>query len=382
MTPGSLALLTTGLGRGGAETQLVRVALGMRDRGWRVSVTSLLRPGPMAEPLERGGVPVASSLLPSVRPLAIARAALGLRRVRPDVLCAFMYHATLAATAAAPFVGRPAVVSSMRSPAFGRRGRDDVVASLARSQRIDAVVSNSQLAARGLDRKLPESMLHVIGNGLDFDEWSPDGSAAHRVRASLGAEPGERLFLAVGNWRWEKDYPTLLEAFRRLRGAEERPSRLLIAGRGEPDERSARLLAQLGASVVVLGARDDVRDLMRAADVFVLSSCSEGLPNVVLEAAATGTPVVATDVGGVREIVDASGSHVVPPEDPEQLAAAMAKTLSAADDQLQRMGTAARERARARFELEQVLDTWDALFRELASRVGDALPAATAWSRR
>ena len=154
---------------------------------------------------------------------------------------------------------------------------------------------------------------------------------------------------------WKKNYPLMLEAI-----AEQRNAVLLIAGEG-PDETRLRELAP--PNVLFLGPRSDLPDLMNAADAFVLSSTVEGLPMVLLEAAASGLPCVATSVGGVPEAVlaDRTG-FLVPPADAIALGSAMSR-LAAADRSA--MSRAAREFAVAHFDLQAVVAQWERLYREL-----------------
>ena len=105
---------------------------------------------------------------------------------------------------------------------------------------------------------------------------------------------------------------------------------------------------------------------MRAADGYVMSSAWEGLPMVLLEAAASGLPIVATDVGGNAEIVrDGATGRLVAAHDPAALAAAMTETMALPEAARQEWGRAARAHVAAEFDLERVVDSWIALYRRL-----------------
>ena len=126
---------------------------------------------------------------------------------------------------------------------------------------------------------------------------------------------------------------------------------------------------RLEGQVEFLGERDDVPQLLRAADGFVLSSAWEGMPNAVMEAMAAALPVVATDVGDVPELVeDRTSGFVVQPGDSEALADRMLSLMAMPPDQRRAMGERGLERIRARFENERVVDEWEALFRRLVNR--------------
>jgi glycosyltransferase involved in cell wall biosynthesis len=183
--------------------------------------------------------------------------------------------------------------------------------------------------------------LRVIPNGIDTARYGPPG----------GGGP-EFTWLAVGRLMWKKDYPTLLQAFAGL------PGLLLIAGEG-PDD--AELRAAAPPNVRFLGARDDVPDLMRSADAFVMSSLVEGLSVALLEAAASGLPAVATDAGGVREVLPAR--FVVPPGDVAALRAEMLRIMEMPRDERIEIGAALRALAASRFDIESALTQWEELYR-------------------
>jgi len=127
----------------------------------------------------------------------------------------------------------------------------------------------------------------------------------------------------------------------------------------------------LGERVRFLGIRQDVPSLMGAADACVMSSAWEGMANVLLEASATSLPIVATDVGGNREVVlhDKTG-FILPSKDPNALAQAMLRLMNMPEEERQAMGKAAREHIEANFSLDQVVARWETLYRELLAKKG------------
>ena len=177
-----------------------------------------------------------------------------------------------------------------------------------------------------------------------------------------GVEPGRRRdaaatappvsLISVGRLRAPKDFVTLLRAVATL---EPGSFRLRIAGDGPERPALEEEAAHLGldGAVELLGTREDVGDLLAAADVFVLSSDSEGLPMSVLEAMASGLPVVASAVGGIPELVRDEGTGVlVPPRDPGALAAAL-EALIAQPALRARLGEAGRRRIEHDFSLAE-----------------------------
>jgi glycosyltransferase involved in cell wall biosynthesis len=150
--------------------------------------------------------------------------------------------------------------------------------------------------------------------------------------------------------------------------------RLFIAGSGSQRAALERLAAELRVSerVTFLGARSDVPALLAAADALVLSSANEGMPNALMEAFAAGTPAVATDVGGVREImVNGESGFVVPPGDAEALAAAMGRLMELPPSTLRELGASGRHQIEKRFSVAAMAAKWrDLLASEIAVRGG------------
>lgn len=149
--------------------------------------------------------------------------------------------------------------------------------------------------------------VRVIHNGIDLQPYHAQRDALRAsVRRELGYEPHELLIIQVARLDYLKDHATAIRAFARIR--QRRPeARLLLVGEGPERPKIERELAerQLGHSVRLLGLRQDVPALLAAADLFWLTSISEGIPLTVIEAMAAGVPVVATNVGGVGEVIDA-----------------------------------------------------------------------------
>ena len=162
-----------------------------------------------------------------------------------------------------------------------------------------------------------------------------------------------------------KDFSNLLRAFARV-CAERSGARLWIAGEtaGAEFERVSGLAVELGLGERVrwLGLRRDLPALLDATDGFVLASAWEGMPLAVGEAMAMEKPVVATDVGGVRELVGEAGT-MVPAQSPESLAQAMMGTIQSTLVERYAMGAAARERIAKNFSMEAKANEWEALYR-------------------
>jgi glycosyltransferase involved in cell wall biosynthesis len=192
----------------------------------------------------------------------------------------------------------------------------------------------------------------VVPNGV-FSGGLRPAAGREPVRESLGLADGDFAVLCVANLRPEKGVGVFIRAVAAARRSQPR-IRGFVAGEGRERERLARLAD--GAGVELLGVRDDVPDLMLAADAVALTSEAEALPMSVLEAMALARPVVAADVGGILEaVVDRETGLVVPAADAESAQRALVE-LAADPERACGLGAAARERQRKRFDGEAMVD--------------------------
>ena len=179
----------------------------------------------------------------------------------------------------------------------------------------------------------------------------------------------------VGRLDPVKDQGTLVRAFAALCASHPEQAerlRLVIVGDGSTRAGLEQLAREEGLAgrTWFAGARDDVPELMRALDVFVLPSLAEGISNTIMEAMATGLPVVATDVGGNAElVVEGQTGYLVPRDDPRAMATALARYLQQAE-QLQRHGEASRARAESTFSLPVMVNRYREVYRQAIERQG------------
>ncbi len=347
---------------GGSPSWLQRVTRALEARGHAQEVWCCNR----ADPAMVAGFP---STVP-VRRLGLARYVSGLglaallqrlRRRDVDTLHTILPYADLLGRLAGALAGAP-VVSSVQgryTPWQMRLSRLTAPLS-ARS----LVIAEALAAFTAEHGGVPRDRILVVPNGLDPAPFTLGDEAKAEGRRRLGG--GETpVALCVARLGPEKDHATLLEAFARL----ETPARLALAGEGPCRTALEAQIERhgLGERVVLLGNRDDIPHLMYGADLFVLASRHEGMPNVLLEAMAARLPVVATAVGGVPEIVvhDETGV-VVPPGDPAVLAQAMDALLR--DPARRRaMAQAGRKRLEARFAFDATIDAMEQAFAHAAS---------------
>jgi sugar transferase (PEP-CTERM/EpsH1 system associated) len=233
---------------------------------------------------------------------------------------------------------------------------------------VDRVLSvSSRLAERmAAETGFPPRRITTIRNGVSLGKFQPASRDAARRLLQL---PNDRLVVGtVGRLVPVKDQASLVEAVAEL-GRSGLDVTLAIAGDGPERAALEARAATLGVDLRLLGYRPDVEQVLAALDAFVLSSVSEGLSNTILEAMASGRPVVATRVGGAEEMIDDGVTGVlVPASNPAAVAAALRRVLTSADAGAS-MGAAARARVEAEFTLDGMMQRYDALYTgEAASR--------------
>ena len=214
------------------------------------------------------------------------------------------------------------------------------------------------------ESRIPADRTTVVYNGVDCDV--PPAASGRTFRRELGVGDDRFLFGSIGNVRTPKAYDDLLRAAAIAVKGNPR-LRFVVVGEGSGAllDELLRLRAELGLDEIVhfAGFRSDAATLLGEFDAFVMSSRSEGFPLAVVQAMESGRPVVATRCGGPEEqVTDGVDGLLVPPADPDAMAAAMLRV--AADGELRaRLGAAARTAARAKFSLASMLEHYDQIYR-------------------
>ncbi|HTF89173.1 MAG TPA: N-acetyl-alpha-D-glucosaminyl L-malate synthase BshA [Planctomycetota bacterium] len=362
---------------GGSGVVASELALSLADSGHDVHVFShdvpprLARsPGPV-QMHKAQGIPY--PLFHSTpHDLAITSAILNVHRAQGlDVLHAHyaLPHAVsafLARSAAEADHTRPAprVVTTLHGTDITLVGNDPSYAPLTQFviYASDAATAVSEwLAAQTRERFCPDMdcprPIEVIPNFIDIERFRPD-----IVPRPIGTPP---MVVHVSNFRAVKRVPWLVRAFAQATTGTR--AQLVLVGDGPDQAECRRLVAELGLSsrVVFLGERDAIPELMAPADVFALSSREESFGLSALEAMACGTPVVSTDAGGVREVVEHGVSGLLSPVDDLQAFSSHLRQLLSDTQAARRMGIAAREQAVSRFRREKVVVRYEDLYRRV-----------------
>ena len=393
--------LIDSLGTGGAEALTVRFvrSLRLRDPSFArvrptVAFLKRMRGNPYEEELRTLGVEPVFLDARHLRDLPAFRRLLRLvRRERIDVIHAHLTDASIWGALVGWRTGRPVVASLHVTPpgaprwsreGLSRKGLRHRLRTrlLGRSGVYPVAVSRAVAGSWSEATSMPAHRLRVIPNGV---EPAPPVTPARRrrLRRELGLGQEATVVMAVAVLRRAKGLDLLLAAAQRVLG--KRPEvRFVVVGDGPERETLERRAVELGLGdrVLFTGFRNDVTELLAVADLLALPSREDAFPTVLLEAAAAGLPAVASDVGGVPEIVVAGVTGLrVPPEDPAALADALIELISRPEER-GRQGRAARKRAETELSAELWLDRLTELYSETREGLGSAVTPRDSASRR
>jgi glycosyltransferase involved in cell wall biosynthesis len=322
-------VLATGT-NGGAQEHLTSLVTRIdRDR-YDVSVVALSA-GSAVRKLVKAGVPILVIDDPDDT-IAVGALAAHLAEARADVVHAHMYRAETVATRAVIALGeagqrKPYLVATIHSSRI--RSAEDQQHLRELTPYMDRLIAVSRAIEHKLcDEQRTTVPVSLIYNGVDLERYDTQ-EACCTLPEEYGMEPGSQIVGVVARLEPEKGHPTLLEAWPQvLRACPD--TYLLIVGEGsrrDALEAQAREL-RIAHRVVFTGRRDDVPAVTAALDVAVLPSYREAQGMVILEAMALSRPVVASNVGGIPEMIeDGKTGLLVPPHDPSALAAAIVRLL-------------------------------------------------------
>jgi N-acetyl-alpha-D-glucosaminyl L-malate synthase BshA len=357
---------------GGAEVLARRFAVRLQSE-FRPVFACLDGLGPIGEQLKGEGVPVCVlQRRPGFDLRCVWRLSRWLRKQRVDLIHAHQYAPFLYSSLARRIACRVPVL-------FTEHGRDfpdyrrwkRVLANRYLLRRFDHVVAVGEHVRQALinNEGLPRERIEVIYNGVDTASFERPISERTAIRKELGYADDDFVVIKVARLNRLKDHATAIRVTAQL--SKSHPNlRLLLIGDGEEREQLEALVGSLGVQPIVrfLGARGDVPRLLHAADLFLLTSVSEGIPLTLVEAMLARVPVVATRVGGVPEVVVAEQSGLLAEAgDVSGLALHIERLLR--DPQLrQRLTAASFRRACERFSAQEMLRTYQCRYLSLLAR--------------
>jgi len=346
--------------QGGAERQLVHICNGLSSKGHEVTLLTL-----------RSGDAYCSLLSSSVHreilafnsSLALLPALLEfLRSYRPDIMVNFLFHAALLGRMASRMTGVPCITSH-RNVSYGRPLRDILIRLTGGLDRV--AVTNVAAASTALKPYFGRVQSRVIGNTYDA---TPSEDAAFLPSTPARDEMPVFRWCFIGRLEKQKNLPALLSAFKKIKSSGEQAVLLDIAGSGSEKEALATLIAELELEddVTLHGQLKSTAPLLSVADALILPSLWEGMPNVLMEAMASGLPCVATPVGAVPEMLQEGRGILADGRDPDAIARAMQVAMSLTVPERQEMGRHAKAYIEKECSPEVVIDRWEQLLLSVA----------------
>jgi glycosyltransferase involved in cell wall biosynthesis len=370
---------------GGSQTHLVQVLRLLDRRRYEPMLCCLSGHGALLETAKETGATVVSAGLGGLKsPAALGaliRLARFMRGARIDVVHNYLLRANVVGTLAARLAGVPVVLTSKRG-CHDRRGLELAAARIS-NRLADCVTANAE-AVRAFvheNESCPLDKMVVIPSGTDTDRFAPLPPADYKARIGV---PSDRPVVGiVTRQRVRKGVEEFLRAMAIVRDRVPAACAVVV-GEVSLDAATLDLVRTLGLEghLYLLGARADMAEVLSAFDLFVLSSHDEGMSNAILEAMAMRKPVVATDVGGTGEVVQAGRTGLlVPPKDPQPLAEAITQVLTAPADTVAAMGERGRAVVVERFSARAMVRQMEDLYAHLQARrfgqpAGAPLPAA------
>jgi len=355
----------TGLGGGGAEKVVAGLADEMSKLGHQVKIAYLK--GQVIVYPENSEIELINLGLESVKNSKVAYKNYKqlLKEFQPNVVHAHMVHANIFARISRIFCPIPKLLCTAHSNNEGGKGR--MLAYRLTHHLSDLTTNVSLSASKNFEAlgAVPKHGITTVYNGINLARFHKSERSDQEMRVSLGLSDNDLMFLAVGRLHEAKDYPNLFHAIEILlkQDDEHKNIHLFVVGDGDLKPELEKLLIdkKMNNQVHLLGRRNDVPQLMSAANLFVLSSSFEGFGLVVAEAMACNTFVVGTDCGGVKEVMGDMGI-LVPPRNSLDLAEALMRAINLPADEVIQNNMKAIEHVNKNFDLQIIVEKWLELY--------------------
>ena len=359
-----IAHIITDLNIGGAELMLLKTLRNFSNK-YEHFVISLLPMGRVGNMIKDRGFRVYTLNLKMLNfPISFMRLLYILKKERPDIVHNYLFHADILGRIAARIMRVPIIISSLRNENIGGRLQERLLGMT--DFCIDKVTAVSRNVAdvhilKGTTKK---DKVQVIYNGFELRDEQP--SNVITLRRNMNIEDDAFLLLMVANLKKKKGHTFLFSALQPLKEKGYK-FRLLVVGSGKERKNLEKEIVnkRLEKQVILAGERADISGLLSISDIFILPSIWEGLPNALLEAMATGLPVVATRVGGVPEIViDNETGLLVKAKDSHALRDAIERLIKEPPLR-ERLARNARIQVRERFDIKQTVTDIEKLYEGL-----------------
>lgn len=354
----------TGLGVGGAEKVVTTIADRMISYGHSVKIIYLTG-SPETLPLSQD-IEIIKLNLNSIFSLISCIKSLKslINKYNPDIVHSHMFHSNILCRITRYFTPINKLICTVHNSNEG--GKIRMMAYKLTNSKADINTNVSYEAMESLINKgaFKKSEIQTIYNGIDTNYFKFNKVDRERLRNSFGIGKNTQVFIAVGSLSAQKDYPNLFNALSILENKID--YKLFIVGDGELRSKLESMVFEkkLQKNISFLGIRKDIPALLSMSDIFVLSSAWEGFGLVVAEAMACERIVIATDCGGVHEVLGDTGI-LVPNQNSIKLAEGLKKALVLSDENRMSMGQKARKRVLNHYSLDISSSKWLDLYQRL-----------------
>jgi glycosyltransferase involved in cell wall biosynthesis len=356
---------------GGAEVLAARLARRLGD-GNRCVFLCLDEIGSLGQELQGDGFTVeVLQRRPGIDWRGVWRLARFFRRERVDILHAHQYGPFFYSLMARRLYRQPPILFTEHGrhfPDYPRQKR--IWANRLLLEKRDRVVAVGEAVRHALiaNEGISAARIALIYNGVDLSPYRKSGTDRDAVRKELGLQPVDFALIQVARLDYLKDHVTAVKTLERVTRRQPN-THLILIGTGEEESKIRQAIAdrRLESSVKLLGLRTDVPRLLTAADCFLLTSISEGIPLTIIEAMAAGLPVVATRVGGMSEVVVDGTTGLLSPAGADESLAEHILSLASDPELRRRLAQAGKERAFKFFSEDRMNAAYQRLYQELVS---------------
>lgn len=354
-----ILFVITGLGLGGAERVVITLAEALVLKGYQVKIAYL-----------KGNIAVDTSIecisLGFEGANGLSQAIQNLKKLiskfQPDVVHAHLFHACLLVRWVRYFIHIKYLICTAHSKQIGGILRKWLYRITDQQSDLNTNVSQEATDFFIRHKAFSVNQSLAVTNGINTEKFNYSSKNREQLRQSLGLTD-EQVFMAVGRFNVAKDYPNLIEAFAQIK--QHNRTKLYIIGDGELRPQIESMIAQyqLKDDVVLLGVRSDVAELLSVCDVFVLASAWEGFGLVVAEAMSCRRVVVATNCGGIKEVLGNS-EWLVEPKNSDQLAHKMQTALHLTLQEKRQLGEKNRHQIQQLYSVDAMVTQWINLYQK------------------
>lgn len=360
-----ICYIITSLDFGGAERQLVDIAVRMRSKGHAVSIISMIEPVAFIEELfiNRVDLYTLNMVRGKAKVIDYIAAIKLIKKINPEIIHSHMVHANILARLLKPLTGFKKTICTAHNTIEGGH-----IIDLAYKLTDFLADINTQVSQQGLSRYVNKRIFRKIDNsifipnGVSLSKFRSDSTNRNNIRKKLNIDCDDFLWTSVGRIEEQKNYPLLISAFKKIVGLSAN-NKLMIVGKGDLSLEIKNLIESEGLqdSIKMLGLRTDICDILNASDAYIMSSSWEGMPIVILEAAAVGLPIVSTDVGGIKDIIGNLG-FFCEPEDSDKLAQTALFVAKMNKEELSLLGERVKKHIKDSFDIDNIVNRWICIY--------------------